>query len=79
VIASLALGDTHNRSAAALAAASARAARQPARGGADVLQSLRKDALVARFASGARSRSIASRAAGALDAAPADAAAAAPH
>ncbi|MHA7166052.1 type VI secretion system ATPase TssH, partial [Burkholderia pseudomallei] len=36
----------------------------------DGLQSLRKDALVARFASGACARSIESRASGALDAAP---------
>ncbi|MBF3540080.1 AAA family ATPase, partial [Burkholderia pseudomallei] len=70
LIASLELGDTHIRSAAVLAAAVARAARQPSPGGDDVLQSLRKDALVARFASGACARSIESRASGALDAAP---------
>ncbi|KWC39191.1 ClpV1 family T6SS ATPase [Burkholderia ubonensis] len=60
LIASLELGDTHIRSAAVLAAAVARAARQPLHTGEDVLQALRKDALVARFPS-ACAQSIESR------------------
>ncbi|AJY38591.1 type VI secretion system ATPase TssH [Burkholderia humptydooensis] len=73
LIASLELGETHIRSAAVLAAAVARAARQPSPGGEDVLQSLRKDALVARFASGACAQSIESSRPAARDAAPGDA------
>ncbi|KVK92245.1 type VI secretion system ATPase TssH [Burkholderia sp. MSMB1498] len=49
LIASLELGETRIRSAAVLAAAVARAARQPSPGCDDVLQSLRKDALLAHF------------------------------
>ncbi|WP_175919792.1 type VI secretion system ATPase TssH [Burkholderia pyrrocinia] len=60
LIASLELGDTHIRSAAVLAAAVARAARQPSHTGDDVLQALRKDALVACFSS-ACAQSIESR------------------
>ncbi|MGC3029265.1 type VI secretion system ATPase TssH [Burkholderia sp. DN3021] len=60
LIASLELGDTHIRSAAVLAAAVARAARQPSHTGDDVLQALRKDALVACFPS-ACAQSIESR------------------
>ncbi|MCS6471416.1 type VI secretion system ATPase TssH [Burkholderia thailandensis] len=72
LIASLELGETQIRSAAVLAAAVARAARQPSRGGDDMLQSLRRDALVARFAH-ACAQSIESRGPGARDAAPGDA------
>ncbi|WP_323117722.1 type VI secretion system ATPase TssH [Burkholderia alba] len=50
LIASLDLGETRVRSAAVLAAAAARAARQPSAGRDDVLRALRKDALLEHYA-----------------------------